>query len=430
MKARSKLLLLLLLPAVSLLFGCLPAPAMWAFYQTQTVPIGRVLTNLETRVKQNTNDLEAVYYLARLHSMAYSTNLVTVEIRTNGAATRQQWPMFNSPGSDTGVPESVTKPATPMQKQAADLHLAKAIEYYRRAVLLFPKGSNATAHPWLKVPVQIGLAWSLDQAGQQDEALKAYRRALQLAWHQEVDQTISLSEQFRWSWDQLRARQSPLSKPPHGLGPGVCYSEEVIGYLLKLLDPAKDKQEIAQLKKDRQTLQGMSRAITPILVPLAANLPFSSLVNPEATVSFDLDGSGFPRHWGWITPQAAWLVYDHDGKGNITSGLQLFGSVTFWVFWRDGYAALSSLDDNGDGQLTGDELRGLALWQDLNSNGRCDPGEIRSLADHGITAINTHGSHLAPGIEFQLRGVTLKNGESRPTYDWTVPANEKVLFRP
>ena len=64
----------------------------------------------------------------------------------------------------------------------------------------------------------------------------------------------------------------------------------------------------------------------------------------------------------WIVP--AWLVFDRRGTGSITSGLQLFGSVTFWLFWENGYDALRSLDDNGDGAIAGADRHRLGAQRD------------------------------------------------------------------
>jgi hypothetical protein len=183
----------------------------------------------------------------------------------------------------------------------------------------------------------------------------------------------------------------------------------------------KDADEIAQLKKNSKTLQSMGRAITPIIVPLQPEARLTELVDTNAAVTFDLDGSGLPRKWGWITPKAAWLVYDSDGTGRITSGLQMFGSVTFWIFWRDGYEALSSLDDDGNGVLSGAELRGLALWQDRNRDGVSDPGEVCPLEASGITAISCTAEGNSSGMAWNPRGVTFHDGTSRPTYDWIAP---------
>ena len=380
------------------------AIARFRFFQTEQVPIARVLANLERKHKNEPENVEVLYDLARVHSMAYSTNFTLVPLRTN-----DQRPMFKHPESDSGVPSEVIHPSTPAAQSAAWQHLTNAIAYYQLASKFVLAGTNASGNPWfpfaktnapnnsfLVTPIQIGLAWCLDEAGRREDAIVEYRRALQLAWN--------------------------IDGERKALGPGICYSEEIIGYLLKLLDPVKDAKEIAQLNTDRATLKVLPRAITPILVPLAPNVPLDQLVNPNANVAFDLDGSGLQRRWGWLTTNAAWLVYDQAGSGRITSGLQMFGNVTFWIFWRDGYDALSSLDDNGDGVLSGDELRGLALWQDLNGNGVCDPGEVRPVSEYGITAIDCRSEMHDSGIPFNPRGIFFLDGTTRATYDWIVPS--------
>ena len=120
----------------------------------------------------------------------------------------------------------------------------------------------------------------------------------------------------------------------------------------------------------------------------------------------------------WITPQAGWLVFDHDGQGQVTSGLQLFGNVTFWLFWPDGYAALSALDDDGNGQLDQDELEGLAIWRDANGNGVSDPGEVRPVSAWGVRALSCASQTHSTGIRFNPAGAEFSDGTTRPTYDW------------
>ena len=46
---------------------------MYMSWQVLQVPIDRVLTNLERIYAANTNDVKAIYHLARIHSMAYAT---------------------------------------------------------------------------------------------------------------------------------------------------------------------------------------------------------------------------------------------------------------------------------------------------------------------------------------------------------------------
>jgi hypothetical protein len=113
-------------------------------------------------------------------------------------------------------------------------------------------------------------------------------------------------------------------------------------------------------------------------------------------------------------------VFDRHREGRVTSGLQLFGSVTFWLFWENGYDALRSLDDNGDGAIAGLELDGLSLWRDRNSNGVSERGEVRPASEAGVVSLSTayvHDPRHADEIAWSPKGVTLANGAVRPTFD-------------
>jgi hypothetical protein len=189
-------------------------------------------------------------------------------------------------------------------------------------------------------------------------------------------------------------------------------------YLLPLLDPQADADEIKRIAQIKAEVSRMPRAVTPLLVPLEDGLALGQLVNRQAAVPFDLDGSGVLRKWNWPTPKAGWLAYDPDGRREVRSGLQLFGAVTFWVFWANGYEALASLDDDQDGWLRGAELEGLVLWQDVNSNGQSEPGEVQPLSDHGISALGCRYQTHASGIPYHPDGAVLQDGRTRPTYDW------------
>jgi hypothetical protein len=90
------------------------------------------------------------------------------------------------------------------------------------------------------------------------------------------------------------------------------------------------------------------------------------------------------------------------------------------MFWENGYQALAALDNNADFELSGDELMGLAIWHDRNSNGISEPGEVKPLAEYGITSISCRSerdtSHPV-GIAYSPEGVTFGDGTVRPTYD-------------
>lgn len=137
-------------------------------------------------------------------------------------------------------------------------------------------------------------------------------------------------------------------------------------------------------------------------------------------VSFDLTGQGLPLRGGWLKKNAAWLVWDPQSKGKITSGFQLFGSVTWLTPWENGYLALGALDDNGDGKIAGDELKGLSLWRDANANGISDKGEVKPVAYWQIVSLGYRHKRQSKEAWISEAGVTFANGETRPTYDWII----------
>src|SRR5215467_11083677 len=110
---------------------------MFARIETRQVPIDRVFKNLQLRLEKNTNDFEATYYLARVHSMAYSTNLVEVPVRNDNND-----PMFEHPAYDRGIPDAVNPFLTVEERKAAFQHLTNAIALYERAVVLLKKSTN------------------------------------------------------------------------------------------------------------------------------------------------------------------------------------------------------------------------------------------------------------------------------------------------
>ena len=97
----------------------------------------------------------------------------------------------------------------------------------------------------------------------------------------------------------------------------------------------------------------------------------------------------------------------------------MIGQRTWGVFWSDGFEALHSLDDNGDGELTGAELAGLALWRDADGDGVSEAGEVQPLSAYGVIGLSSHGLAERPGLIVAPAGVHLQSGECRPLYDWT-----------
>jgi hypothetical protein len=379
--------------ALALLTLTAPLGAIYMQLETSQVPIARLAANLERERLMTPKSAEPIINLARLYAMGYALKRSELPA-TNRTPDKVERPFYGH--EETRTPGRVEKALTPADEAAAKELLTKAIEYYEGALLLDPE--NLTAG--------IGHAWTLEQAGRTEAAIAGYRRVIARAWTTEQKATLGmLGRRF--------------------------FTEEATGYLIPLLDPKKDNAEIADLQARRDKLRAMPRPVTPIAIPLDDDLALSSIVDPLARVRFDADGSGLQREWTWITPDAAWLVYDATDRGTIGSALQLFGSVTYWLFWKNGYHALAALDDDGDGELRGGELVHMGLWIDRDRDGVSDAGEVRPLAAHGIVALSCRyvagdGERIAASSS---AGVTFVDGRTRPTYDIILRSAEPRMTR-
>ena len=347
--------------------------------ELRVIPVQRLIDNLSAKVEANPKDVTLRINLARAHAMAWARKGADVQV--DG---QRLWfgytPRF--------VPFSATKAKDEEQQAAATKQLEASIVQYREAVKLAP---NAVA-------TTLGLAWVLDQAGEDEEARKLYRKVIKLSG--EVEGKFKLG----------------------ALG-GRYLSIEAGEYLMAHLHPKQDAKEIREIKSRKARLEKLPRPITPIAIPLEDGLNESDIHNRDASVAFDADGTGLPTRWTWLNDNAGWLVYDAAGSGRITSATQLFGNVTFMMFWQNGYEALATLDDDGNGVIAGREIRHLAIWRDANRNGVSDSGEVSSLSSHGIRELRCTATTNNKGVLFCPNGVLFADGSTRPTFDVVVKPN-------
>jgi len=113
----------------------------------------------------------------------------------------------------------------------------------------------------------------------------------------------------------------------------------------------------------------------------------------------------------WVAPSDGLLAMDRNHDGRINDGSELFGSATRLPDGsraRDGFAAMAALDSNHDGKLSAadHDFKDLRVWVDANSNGQSDAGELKTLAELGITELNLQAQ---PGKEIDhgnLLGLT------------------------
>lgn len=120
-----------------------------------------------------------------------------------------------------------------------------------------------------------------------------------------------------------------------------------------------------------------------------------------ASLVLNVDDSGYLKNTAWLNPSTSsgqadgFLFLDRNLNGQIDSGRELFSNAVVGLGLR-GLNGMRWVDANYDGQLTAldpvwDELK---VWQDASTssaqagNGVVDAGEVKSMADLGISALN------------------------------------------
>jgi hypothetical protein len=105
-----------------------------------------------------------------------------------------------------------------------------------------------------------------------------------------------------------------------------------------------------------------------------------------AGVTFDYNGDGVKEATAWASPQDGILVHDANHNGTVDNASEfVFGSGS-----TTDLQALAAFDTNHDGKLSAADADygSFAVWQDANSNGVVDAGEMSSLMARGIASIS------------------------------------------
>lgn len=383
--------------------------AVAEFARPEPAPVDRVIANTKAFLAENPDNADGWYTLGRAHYLAWTLKSDRVPVN--------QWETPNVPKGLPNLPADwlvSSVGGTPPAQDAAvfDEHALEAINHHRKAISL---DSDHALY-------RIGLASVLEQfaprAGvlgdpdftaaqiirrMQTEALVAYRRAYDLAIKED-----------------LKHKEHPIA----GLRSLVSYNamEGYVRLAAVLGSPPADDDVLAEMKRKKKHFDGLRMgAITPVVFSLDPGLSLDQLVDRGRTVVFDLDGDGAPERRTWVSPGTALLVWDPHRTGCVTSGRQLFGSVTWWLFWSDGYAALAALDDDRDGQLTGEELRGIAVWHDHNANAISELGEVTPIEQTDIQSIRVTSDTMHGGSPASSRGLGLRDGRTVQTWDWVAP---------
>lgn len=366
-------------------------------------PIDRALQNVAAM--DGIEPAQREQLLGRLNLLAYARNDATFaylrdddrfieagsmlcrDVRSHHQPPPDQAPQFDADDIcaayqfDLGPRTEIPGANAQVDSTGATARLEAARAHYERAIQL--DGENLRA--------RLGYAYVLDRLQRTNEARRELRRILK--------------------------KGLPRLAGEHSEWEDHAVLTETARHLTHLATSRTDRARMQRLHERLEASQPIVY-VTPIVVPLS-DRAFEHLVDNDSDVSFDFAGTGDERAQGWLTNEAAWLVWDPEWRGEVRSGFDMIGQRTWSVFWRDGFEALRALDDNRDGELTGGELGGLSLWRDENGNGVSDPGEVVPANVHGIVGLSVRGAQTRRGLITAPNGVRFENGHTRPLYDWT-----------
>ena len=166
---------------------------------------------------------------------------------------------------------------------------------------------------------------------------------------------------------------------------------------------------------------GLTRYDSPLVLDL--NGDGVQTVDISHGAMFDLQATGAAQATGWVDAHDGLLAMDLNKDGKINSGAELFGNSTLLADGQNattGWTALAQHDSNVDGKLDAQDavFDALMVWQDANSNGLTDAGELRSLKDVGVISINlSHDSTITHQNGNLLQGVSSYTSTDGQTHE-------------
>ncbi|WP_348697802.1 SdrD B-like domain-containing protein [Duganella fentianensis] len=159
--------------------------------------------------------------------------------------------------------------------------------------------------------------------------------------------------------------------------------------------------------------------ITPIAIDLNGD-GIHTIAREAMTGSFDLLGTGKAIQTGWLSSGDGFLAIDSNANGSIDDISELFGGAAKGA----GFAKLETFDSNHDGVVDAKDAQfaELRVWQDANSNGKTDAGELMTLEQAGVASLKVSFVELPfvdanNNVHLERSSVVMSNGQSADMTD-------------
>ncbi|WP_099062069.1 S8 family serine peptidase [Serratia sp. BW106] len=201
-------------------------------------------------------------------------------------------------------------------------------------------------------------------------------------------------------------------------------------YLSQFYQTPDDNYTDSSLR-NAATLNGLSAMMTfntyvdPLLLDLTGD--GVRMTDIADGVLFDTDHSGTLKRSGWADSKTGMLVID-DGSGQITDVSQMFseyyagkagvGGAAGERKFKDAFGALASEDANRDGVIDHNDpiWSKLRVWVDGTQDAKVDAGELKTLAELGISQISVRASdksEIRDGNRVIASGTFTINGKTQ-----------------
>ena len=139
---------------------------------------------------------------------------------------------------------------------------------------------------------------------------------------------------------------------------------------------------------------------SPIILDLDGR-GVTTLTAAQSRAQFDMDGDTVGDDTSWIGSTEGFLFLDRDGNGTL-SGVNEMSFAGDVPDAASDLVGLRTFDSDADGRLsaTDEQFASFKVWRDADGDGRVDQGEVMSLEQAGVAAINLTGTAVTASTAF------------------------------